>query len=38
MFLGLPIATAVLGVLITVFEGLLQWNQFHENWIRCRST
>jgi hypothetical protein len=38
MFLGLPIATAVLGVLIAVFEGMLQLNQFHENWIRYRST
>lgn len=27
-----------LGVLVTVFEGLLQLNQYHENWIRYRST
>jgi Protein of unknown function (DUF4231) len=32
------VATGVLGVLITVLEGLLQLNQFHENWIRYRST
>jgi hypothetical protein len=32
------VATGVLGVLITVFEGTLQLNQFHENWIRYRST
>ena len=32
------IATGGLGVLITVFEGMLQLNQFHENWIRYRST
>src|SRR5260370_2737404 len=32
------IETGVLGVLITVFEGLLQLNQFQENWIRYRST
>ena len=32
------IATGVLGVLVTLFEGLLQLNQFHENWIRYRST
>jgi hypothetical protein len=32
------VATGVLGVLITVFEGMLQLNQFHENWIRYRST
>jgi Protein of unknown function (DUF4231) len=31
-------ATGVLGVVVTVFEGLLQLNQFHENWIRYRST
>jgi len=30
--------TGALGVLVTVFEGLLQLNQFHENWIRYRST
>ncbi len=32
------LATGILGVLVTVFEGLLQLNQFHENWIRYRST
>jgi Protein of unknown function (DUF4231) len=32
------IATGALGVLVTVFEGMLQLNQFHENWIRYRST
>ena len=32
------VATGVLGVLITVLEGMLQLNQFHENWIRYRST
>jgi hypothetical protein len=32
------VATGVLGVLITVFEGMLQLNQYHENWIRYRST
>ena len=26
------------GVLVTIFEGLLQLNQYHENWIRYRST
>ncbi len=31
-------ATGVLGVLITVLEGMLQLNQFHENWISYRST
>jgi hypothetical protein len=31
-------ATAILGVLITVFEGLLQLNKYHENWISYRST
>jgi hypothetical protein len=30
--------TGVLGVFITVFEGMLQLNQYHENWIRYRST
>jgi hypothetical protein len=38
---GLPhilIVTGVLGVLVTLFEGLLQLNQYHENWIRYRST
>ena len=30
--------TGILGVLVTLFEGLLQLNQFHENWIRYRST
>jgi hypothetical protein len=32
------IATGALGVLVTLFEGMLQLNQFHENWIRYRST
>jgi hypothetical protein len=32
------VATGVLGVLITVFEGTLQLNQYHENWVRYRST
>lgn len=32
------VVTGVLGVLITVFEGTLQLNQYHENWIRYRST
>jgi Protein of unknown function (DUF4231) len=32
------IATGILGVLVTMFEGTLQLNQFHENWIRYRST
>jgi Protein of unknown function (DUF4231) len=32
------IATGVLGIVVTVFEGMLQLNQFHENWIRYRST
>ena len=32
------LATGILGVLVTVFEGMLQLNQFHENWIRYRST
>jgi hypothetical protein len=32
------VATGILGVLITVFEGTLQLNQYHENWIRYRST
>ena len=32
------IVTAILGVLITVLEGMLQLNQYHENWISYRST
>lgn len=32
------VVTGVLGVLITVFEGTLQLNQYHENWVRYRST
>jgi hypothetical protein len=32
------VATGILGVLITVFEGTLQLNDYHENWIRYRST
>jgi len=38
---GLPKAmpvTGILGVLVTIFEGLLQLNQYHEHWIRYRST
>lgn len=38
---GLPhilIVTGILGVLVTLFEGMLQLNQYHENWIRYRST
>ena len=30
--------TGLLGVLVTLFEGMLQLNQYHENWIRYRST
>ena len=37
-FPHVAVATGVLGVLITVFEGMLQLNQYHENWIRYRST
>ena len=32
------IAAGALGVLVTLFEGMLQLNQYHENWIRYRST
>ncbi|MGB7846537.1 MAG: DUF4231 domain-containing protein [Candidatus Acidiferrum sp.] len=32
------LVTGVLGVLVTLFEGMLQLNQYHENWIRYRST
>jgi hypothetical protein len=35
---GTVYVTGALGVLVTVFEGLLQLNQYHENWIRYRST
>jgi hypothetical protein len=38
---GIPramIVTGALGVIVTLFEGMLQLNQFHENWIRYRST
>jgi hypothetical protein len=35
---GATAVTGVLGVLVTVFEGTLQLNQYHENWIRYRST
>jgi hypothetical protein len=31
-------ATAVLGLVILVVEGLQQLNQYHENWINYRST
>ena len=30
--------TGALGILVTVFEGMLQLNRYHENWIRYRST
>ncbi|MGC2112717.1 MAG: DUF4231 domain-containing protein [Candidatus Korobacteraceae bacterium] len=30
--------TGALGMLITVLEGMLQLNQYHENWIGYRST
>jgi Protein of unknown function (DUF4231) len=33
-----PVATGILGVLITVFEGTLQMNQFQQNWISYRAT
>lgn len=33
-----PWATGGLGVLITVFEGLLQLGQYQQNWITYRST
>lgn len=39
--LGIPntaIVTGGLGVLITVFEGLLHLNQYQQNWINYRST
>ena len=32
------IVTGILGVLVTLFEGMLQLNQYHENWIQYRST
>ena len=32
------IVAGALGVLVTQFEGMLQLNQYHENWIRYRST
>jgi hypothetical protein len=32
------IVAGALGVLVTLFEGVLQLNQYHENWIRYRST
>jgi hypothetical protein len=35
---GSTAVTGILGVLVTVFEGTLQLNQYHENWIRYRST
>jgi hypothetical protein len=38
---GIPravIVTGVLGILVTPFEGMLQLNRYHENWIRYRST
>src|SRR5579884_2567432 len=33
-----PLVTGGLGVLIVVFEGLQQVNQYHHNWIIYRST
>ena len=41
LFAGLHMPAAVtggLGVLIAVLEGLLQLNQYHQNWIDYRST
>jgi len=38
---GIPravIVTGVLGILVMPFEGILQLNQYYENWIRYRST
>ncbi len=35
---GPPLVTGLLGVLITVLEGMLHVNQFQENWITYRST
>ena len=37
-FSFIPILTAGLGVLITVLEGMLHLNQYHQNWIAYRST
>ena len=34
----LAVVTAVLGVLITIFEGVLQLNQYQQIWITCRAT
>ena len=34
----LGLATGALGVLITVLEGLLHLNQYHQNWIGYRAT
>ena len=31
------IVTGIPGVFVTIFEGLPQLNQYHENWIRYRS-
>jgi len=41
LFAGLKMPAAVtgsLGVLIALLEGLLQLNQYHDNWIAYRST
>jgi hypothetical protein len=31
------IMTGVLGIFVTLFEGMLRLNRYHENWIRYRS-
>ena len=33
----LAVTTALLGVLITILEGILQLNQYQQLWITCRS-
>ena len=35
---GIGIVTAVLGVMITILEGVLQLNQYQQLWITCRAT
>jgi hypothetical protein len=37
-YVWLPWLTGILGVVITVFEGLLQLGQYQQNWITYRST
>ncbi len=37
-YMWLPWLTGILGVVITVFEGLLQLGQYQQNWITYRST